>query len=343
MKTDKVSTPKSIFNLECVLGNSSLKKLVKNGPNLICESDAINGIKALNPSLVLLANNHILDYGTKGLDNTINLLEKRDIKYTGIIDNINAHVNVSYFEKDGIKVGIYNLCENEFSVATKSRKGTNGLYDAKNYIDIMNAKKSCNYLIVIYHGGKEFYRYPSPRLQSVCHNFIDCGADFVITQHSHAIGCEEVYFGKKIIYGQGNFIFDCKNDEYWNSEMIVELEVNKNGINSTNIFINTQEHQLITDDTLKESYNNRSNKITEPGFIEEEYNKFSASMLNNYMARLNKKNIIKKIMNKLTGGKYYERRYNLSDYVAILNYLECEAHRELLIEGIKNKIHELEK
>ena len=32
-----------IFNLECVLGNSNLKKLVKNGPNLICDEDAING------------------------------------------------------------------------------------------------------------------------------------------------------------------------------------------------------------------------------------------------------------------------------------------------------------
>ena len=67
----------------------------------------------------------------------------------------------------------------------------------------------CDYTIVLYHGGKEYYRYPSPNLQRVCRYMIEKGTDLVICQHSHCIGCEENYLSGKIVYGQGNFIFDC--------------------------------------------------------------------------------------------------------------------------------------
>lgn len=73
---------------------------------------------------------------------------------------------------------------------------------------------ACDYTIVLYHGGKEHYRFPSPNLQKYCRKFIEKGANIVICQHSHCIGCEENYKNGKIIYGQGNFLFDDSDDEY---------------------------------------------------------------------------------------------------------------------------------
>lgn len=84
----------------------------------------------------------------------------------------------------------------------------NPFVESKLYLDIQNIKKEVDYLIVIFHGGKEFYRFPSPILQKNCRSVIDFWADCVITQHSRCIGCEEIYKDRKIIYGQGNFIFD---------------------------------------------------------------------------------------------------------------------------------------
>ena len=69
---------------------------------------------------------------------------------------------------------------------------------------IKDIKKNCNYLIVVYHGGKEFYRYPSPYLKELCEFFTKIGADIVICQHSHCIGAQEKLDDKTIIYGQGN-------------------------------------------------------------------------------------------------------------------------------------------
>ena len=44
----------------------------------------------------------------------------------------------------------------------------------------MELKKQCDYVIVLYHGGKEHYRYPSPYLQKVCRKIVDKGADIVV-------------------------------------------------------------------------------------------------------------------------------------------------------------------
>jgi len=62
-------------------------------------------------------------------------------------------------------------------------------------------------VIVLYHGGKEQCRYPSPRLLKACRAMADHGADLILCQHSHCIGCYEEYNGCHILYGQGNFHF----------------------------------------------------------------------------------------------------------------------------------------
>lgn len=124
-----------VFNLECPLYNNR-KPIKKTGPNLSAPIDTINGIKSLNPSLILLANNHILDHGEDGLKSTVDTLSKNNINYTGIINNNSDEMVAHYFEKENKKVGIYNLCENEFTVAGKNSRGANPYDGIKNYLEI---------------------------------------------------------------------------------------------------------------------------------------------------------------------------------------------------------------
>lgn len=63
---------------------------------------------------------------------------------------------------------------------------------------------------MLYHGGKEYYRYSSPNLQKTCRKMTEKGADLVLCQHSHCIGSYEEYNDSTILYGQGNFIFNMK-------------------------------------------------------------------------------------------------------------------------------------
>lgn len=83
-------------------------------------------------------------------------------------------------------------------------------------------------MIVLYHGGKEHYRYPSPYLQKVCRKLVDKGAGIVICQHSHCVGAMENWNGGTIIYGQGNFLFDHSKSEFWKTSLLIGLDLEKN-------------------------------------------------------------------------------------------------------------------
>ena len=67
-----------IFNLEVPLTDKTTP-IDKCGPALIAPTKTICGIKALNPSLLCLANNHILDQGQQGLKSTIEILNRKTL------------------------------------------------------------------------------------------------------------------------------------------------------------------------------------------------------------------------------------------------------------------------
>ena len=76
------------FNLEAPLSDEPMP-ILKSGPLLRASERSIVGIKQLNPTLVTLANNHIMDHGIRGLDKTRKLLEMNRIPHVGAGDNMN--------------------------------------------------------------------------------------------------------------------------------------------------------------------------------------------------------------------------------------------------------------
>ena len=200
----------TIFNLEVPL-TDKLSPIAKNGPNLVAPTSTINGLKAINPHFFTLANNHILDQDIQGLNSTINLLKQAGIAYSGVGENI-EQANKTYIASiKEIKLGIYCCAEREFSIATDTTPGANPYDPLISFDTVQELKQQCDFVIVLYHGGKEHYRYPSPQLQRVFHKFAACGADLVVAQHSHCIGCMEEYQKSTLVYGQGNFLFFCRN------------------------------------------------------------------------------------------------------------------------------------
>ena len=59
------------------------------------------------------------------------------------------------------------------------------------YFRTAEIKKQTDYVICLYHGGVEFYPYPTPEMQARLRRYIYAGADLVVSQHSHCIGCTE--------------------------------------------------------------------------------------------------------------------------------------------------------
>lgn len=143
-----------------------------------------------------------MDQGEDGLESTMKVLDEAKISFIGAGKNIVDASKPYIMNREGFKVGVYACVEHEFSFADYNKPGANPYNTLESYEHVYYFKEHCDYVIVLYNGGKEHYRYPSPDLQKICRKFIDKGADLVVCQHSHCIGCEEKYNHGTIVYGQ---------------------------------------------------------------------------------------------------------------------------------------------
>lgn len=219
----------AIVNLEAPVIYGSPSPISKTGPNLSCSENAIKALKWAGFDCVTLANNHFFDQGKQGVNGTIETCEKYGMSFVGGGRNLREAEMVLY-NKVGEKIlAIVNCCEQEWSIATELKGGSNPLNPIKQYYAIKEAKKNADYVIAIVHGGIEMYQYPTLRMQETYRFFIDAGADAVVNHHQHCYSGYEVYHNKPIFYGLGNFCFDREKSvgDNWNRGYMIMLQFNK--------------------------------------------------------------------------------------------------------------------
>ncbi len=328
-----------IFNLETPLADSETP-IDKCGPNLVAPTNTVKGIKALTPSLLSLANNHIMDQGVRGLDSTRKTLEQNNISYVGVGDDVTHSGKAHVLEMAGFRVGFYACAEHEFSIATESSPGANPFDPLESLDHIADLKARSDFVIVLYHGGKEYYRYPSPYLQKVCRKMAEKGADLVVCQHSHCVGCFEQSKESIIVYGQGNFIFDLLNRTEWQTGLIVKVDITgKPDIEFVPIVKKGNVVRLAKEKDAQEilsGFQERSRQIQQEGFIQEQYRTFAKENLESYLRRVaGMGKWMSRIDRYLFKGLLLRLKYNKAKLLALQNYIECEAHREVLLEALK--------
>lgn len=216
---------RAICNLECAITDKDTP-IAKIGPNLRTSPEAAKVLKKAGFTDCSIANNHVFDYGVEGMRDTIASLEAQDINWFGFGENeLDARKNL-IIEKEGKKIAIISVCEHEYCYALPDRMGTRGFDVIDTISDVTKAKQDNDFVIVLFHGGKEQCLYPSPRLRKVCRALARSGADAVFCQHSHCIGCYENYNGSHILYGQGNFHFlKLLDHPHWKSGLIASITV----------------------------------------------------------------------------------------------------------------------
>ena len=330
-----------IFNLEVPLTDIETP-IIKNGANMIAPTSSVQTYAALGIDLLTLANNHIMDQGKPGFESTIRTIDNAGIHYVGAGKNINEANAPYFFTFSEKKIAIYACAEHEFSIVTENTPGANPFDLLWSLDHVEELKKKSDYLIVLYHGGKERYRYPSPSLQKVCRRLVDKGADLVICQHSHCVGCEEKYKGGTIVYGQGNFLFDNSDNECWQTGLLIKInekmDISYIPLVKTDNGVRTADEQV--GNTILSGFYDRSEEIKSPDVIKKKYEEFAESYLLFYLKAFSgNHSLLFRIMNILTKGKimehYLQKNYQVLEMARLSNYIECEAHRELLLEALK--------
>lgn len=204
---------------------------VKTGPSLQNPESTAQDLRYYGFNLLCLANNHIMDYDDAGLDSTLRIANQAGIPVVGAGQNKQEAARPFIIEKNGLRLAIVNMAENEFIGATENTPGFHG-YDPVNvFYELSELKKQADKVLVIFHGGHEHYIYPSPDMQKRYRYMIDAGADAVIAHHTHVYSGYERYNNGLIVYSLGNFLFDKpgKRNSGWNQGMGVTVTFSHSG------------------------------------------------------------------------------------------------------------------
>lgn len=287
----------SIINLEGPLTEST-KKQQKIGPVIKAEKNTINGIKELGVKAVALANNHVTDYLDEGYIDTVETLKSSGITYVGVGPNKHEIITYLSFLLGERKICIYNVSESFFNAPSELTAGVN-LYDEYRVCnEIRELKAEHDYIIVIYHGGAEYFPYPTPQTRQRFHRMVDSGADFITAQHTHCIGCEEYYKGSYLLYGQGNFLFAKQSINPITKEgFVIEIVLEDNvQINKYHVELNDKSCLDVTEYKNYQDFCIRNERIDDVDFIASQFEKLKPN------------NIIDKYMLAFKGESFWERK-----------------------------------
>lgn len=141
-----------------------------------------------------LANNHTLNFGKDGFEQTKKYIGNSGMIYYG--DPLNKDEISTIVTKNGIKIAFIGFHEFSYINFENIPKEIQKL---KNEVDI---------IIVTPHWGNEYEKIPTDRIRKMAHSYIDYGAHMVIGAHSHVVGEYESYNNGDIYYSLGNFVFD---------------------------------------------------------------------------------------------------------------------------------------
>ena len=325
----------SIANLEGALTDSTNPQR-KDGPGIKAPVETIAGIKKLGLSAVALANNHITDYRQEGCVDTIRTLEQAGIQHIGLVTtNSSSNEGKSLsLEINGKRICIYNVSETFFNQPTPDSFGAN-LYDEWIVCnEIRELKKTHDFLIVIYHGGAEYLPYPTPQTRTRFHRMADCGADFITSQHTHCIGCEEWYKGSYLLHGQGNFLFARQKmfPSITKQGIVCEITITDEGFAIKNHIVNIKGNILEYDSNQElTAFKERSRRVDDEAFIVEEYQKLKVNeIMNKYLIAAKGgfpfRRIIKRLFPSLI--THPERTYAYGQVLRNYNVLQGERRRE---------------
>ncbi len=211
----------SVVNLEApIVTNPGNKYSFAGKPNIL------SYLKKARITHANIANNHMLEHKTENWLNTISLLKGMGIEPLGIQEN-----------------GISNIAIKELNGIQISMAGFNALHDIPNpgcYADLTDESvfatlksdemKNAEIRVLIFHWGNEYIHIPSWQQIQLARKCIENGAHIIIGHHPHVVQPVEEYKGGLICYSLGNFVFDMFWSKSVRTGLVMEIDVDKQGI-----------------------------------------------------------------------------------------------------------------
>lgn len=193
-----------VLNLEANILNDGEKQ---KPLTLYNASTVLDAFKKSKGVLVSLANNHAYDYPDK-IQRTIDILQSGGVKCFGV--STGEKYDPLEVEMDGVRMAFFGHCWRLYTRTNPNKENNLRVYDSY-YDDFV--RKVENYLknhtetkvYCFMHWNYDGEKLVMPMHIKLSHDLIDAGVEAVIGSHSHRPQGAELYKGKPIVYGLGNF------------------------------------------------------------------------------------------------------------------------------------------
>lgn len=163
--------------------------------------------------VVTLANNHLMDCGPEGVQETLQALRAAGVHPLGAgADLESAHTPV-ILPAGPFRVGLLGYYWNRRCAATSDTPG--GAQDTSETLrsEIGRLREKVDRVVVTFHWGIPYDRRPLPEDREKARLAIDSGADAVIGHHPHVLQPFEVHRRRPMFYSVGNYAFGSGNSK----------------------------------------------------------------------------------------------------------------------------------
>jgi poly-gamma-glutamate capsule biosynthesis protein CapA/YwtB (metallophosphatase superfamily) len=221
----------TVVNLECAIstrGSPLAKEFTFRGPPESLPPMAEAGVEVAN-----LGNNHAYDFGPEALLDSRKHLRQAGIAPVGAGKDQDQALRPAVLEVKGWRVAVVGLDmvvdPYPEALATEDKPGTSAGHDTALMLRaIRAAERRADIVIVTIHWGVELDTQPRADQVELGHRFVEAGADVIFGHHAHRLQPMDVYHGRPIFWGLGNFVWPNFSAE-GSTTAVAQVRVRKNG------------------------------------------------------------------------------------------------------------------
>ncbi len=204
----------AVANLETAITEGG--EPAPKGFNFRAPTSGLTAVQRAGIDVVSLANNHGMDYGPTGLEDTLAAAEQAGLPLIGAgrdLDDAFAPFTATIRGREIAVIGATQVLDSAFFETWAADDDKPGLASAKfereaDLIDaVAEAREDADTVVVYLHWGVEGERCPSERQQGLAERLADAGADIVVGTHAHRLQGTGMLDDTLVDYGLGNFVF----------------------------------------------------------------------------------------------------------------------------------------
>lgn len=200
-----------------------------------------------------IGNNHVFDALEPGFVETTDALDEAGIAYSGAGSSSEEAWEPAYIERNGVSIAFLScttVVGEEYDIDWSADRGVGGRHTVEQGGEtltmsagmgvaepvpdrlrerVSRAAEKADVVVVQIHGGEEYQRPPTDRIETLTHVAADAGADVVANHHPHVAGGVEYVGSTLVAWTLGNLVFD---QQIWETlrSYVLTVEVSGAGV-----------------------------------------------------------------------------------------------------------------